>query len=178
MPEEQNVAVWADITIDGKTYTTNMNYLRIYTDTVLSEGIVPEVSSGEDAAELTDGIINSADGGNTSRWTPASDDNEPTVTMKLDSEYTVSSVSVSYNNKDRRFMNTPSGINIQISSDGQNWQDAVIGGAVPSTSTIYCYEVDQYNYPIGPKGTVCKSFFPRRSPGRTDGCAGNQGQRI
>ena len=165
VPEEQNVAIWAEITIDGKTYTTNMNYLRIYTDTVLSEGIVPEVSSGEDAAELTDGIINSADGGNTSRWTPASDDHEPTVTMKLDSEYTVSSVSVFFNNKDRRFMNTPSGINIQISSDGQNWQDAVIGGAVPSTSTIYCYEVDQYNYPIGQKAQYVKVSFPGGAAG-------------
>lgn len=158
--EEQNIAIWADVTIDGTTYTTNMNYLYIFPETVLSEGIVPEVTSGNNAADLTDGVINSADGGNTSKWTPDKNDTNPAITLDLDNEYEITGVSVYYNNKHRYYNNTPSSINIEISSDGENWETAVTNGSVPSSGTKYSYEDDVYTYKISDKAEYVRLTFP------------------
>ena len=161
IPEEENVAIWADITIDGKTYTTNKNFLRLVRSGVLNENIVPEVSSNEaDAAAVTDGILNSADGGNTSRWTPDQRDQNPTMTFELEKEYTVDGVRVFYNNKDRKYLNTPKEIQIEISSDNKEWTTVVEAGGVPSASTIYCYEDEKYTYDVNAKAKYVRVTFP------------------
>lgn len=158
--EEENVAIWADITVDGVTYTTNRNYLRILPNTVLSNNIVPEVTSGSNPADLTDNILTSSDGGNTSRWTPAQEDENPAMTMDLNSVCDLSNVSVYFNNKDRYYRNTPSAIRIETSEDGENWEIPVEQGAVPDNDTKYRYNSDKYTYPLNQKGRYLRISFP------------------
>ena len=167
VPEEQNVAIWAEVTIDGKTYTTNKNFLRIDRESVLNKGALPEVSSNSDSAkDVTDGVINSADGGNTSKWTPASDDTNPTMTFKLDSEYTVENVRVFFNNKDRLYMNVPKGIKIEVSSDNLEWKTVVAEGAVPTTTTKYFYEDElKYAYAMNERTQYVRISFPGGAQG-------------
>ena len=159
--EEENVAIWAEITVDGITYTTNKNFLRINPAYVLSDGVVPEVSSNEaDANQVTDGILNSADGGNTSKWTPATEDENPTMTFELDQSYMVEGVRVFFNNKDRYYMNTPRGIKIEVSVDNENWTTAVEAGEVPKSDTKYAYEDEMYTYAVNEKIKYVRVSFP------------------
>ena len=158
--QEENIAIWADITIDGQTFTTNMNYLRIYPEDVLSNGAEVEASSGDNAEQVVDGVINSADGGNTSKWTPAADDENPSLTIKLDSISEVNSVTAYFNNKDRTYMNTPKAIKIEVSEDGHDWITAVEDGSVPNTNTSYAYEDDMYTYEVSQKAQYVRITFP------------------
>lgn len=158
--EEQNLAIWADVTIDGQKYTTNINYLRIRPETVISNGAEVTATSGEYAGNLTDGIINSADGGNTSKWTPDKEDKDPAVTLELNSVCEVGSVTAYFNNKDRYYRNTPAGIQIETSVDGQEWSLAAAGGAVPDRNTKYVYEDNRYTYTVNHKAQYVRVTFP------------------
>lgn len=158
--EEQNLAIWADITVNGQTFTTNMNYLRIYPNALLSEGIAVEASSGTGASQVVDGVLNSADGGNTSKWTAGAEDENPNLTLTLDDVSDVSNVVIYYNNKDRYYMNTPANISIEVSEDGEEWTMAVASGSVPSSGTGYAYEEDKYSYPINAKAKYVRVTFP------------------
>lgn len=161
IPEEENVAIWADVTVDGKTYTTNKNYLRIAPSYVLNEGVVPKVSSSDKAAkEVTDGILNSADGGNTSKWTPAKDDKTPTMTFELDREYTVDGVRLYFNNKDRYYKNRPQSVKIEVSEDNKEWTTVVEAGKVPAENTPYFYEDEKYTYPVNKTAKYVRISFP------------------
>lgn len=158
--EEENVAIWADITVNGVTYTTNRNYLRIFPNQVLSNHIVPEVTSGDGADKLTDNRINSSDGGNTSRWTPEKEDDNPAITLDLKSVCDLSNISVYFNNKDRYYMNTPKAIRIETSEDGENWETPVEQGEVPDDQTKYRYESDKHTYTLNRQGRYLKISFP------------------
>lgn len=158
--QEENIAIWADITIDGQTFTTNMNYLRIYPEDVLSNGAEVEASSGDNAEQVVDGVINSADGGNTSKWTPAADDENPSLTIKLNSIGEVNSVTAYFNNKDRTYMNTPKAIKIEVSENGHDWITTVEDGSVPNTNTSYAYEDDMYTYAVNQKAQYIRITFP------------------
>ncbi len=159
--KEENVAIWADVTVDGKTYTTNKNYLRIAPSYVLSEGVVPEVSSNDKTAkEVTDGILNSADGGNTSKWTPAKDDKTPTMTFELDQAYAIDGVRLYFNNKDRYYKNRPQSVKVEVSSDNKEWKTVVESGEVPGENTPYFYEDDKYTYPVNQTAKYVRVSFP------------------
>ena len=158
--KEENIAIWAEVAVDGRTYTTNMNYLRIRPQTVVSNGAEVTVTSGGDGADLTDGVLNSADGGNTSRWTPGTEDKDPSVTIRLGNVCEVDSVTAYFNNKDRYYMNTPAGIRVEASEDGRKWNTTVENGSVPDKGTKYAYEDEKYTYPVNQKAQYIRVTFP------------------
>ena len=160
---------WADINVDGKTYTTSRNYITLMPDRNLAEGIVPRVTSGN-GAMLSDGIINDSTGGNLARWTADAADADPSITYDLGSMQALTRVNLFYNwcvpHADAvTYSNAPNQVIIEYSLDGDGWKTGntitkQTGKRQPTVDsynelpannqTLYAWEAENlfYNYPV------------------------------
>lgn len=164
--EKTEVAVWADVTVGDQTFTTNKTFLSLSPSSQLNAGIVPEASSAQDMAEnVTDGIINNDDGSDDSRWTPDSDDENPSLIFELKKESKIDYVTVYYNNEYVRYKNAPKAIEIQVSTDGKTWSEPISGNVPENGNTKYSWNDDTYTYDIGAEGKYVKLTFPGGAQG-------------
>ena len=164
--ERTDVAVWADIEVDGQVYTTNKTFMWLSPSSELSAGIVPKASSGQDtAANVTDRIINNDDGTDSSKWTPDAEDENPSLVFDLTKTSQIDFVTVYYNNKYVRYQNAPKAVQIQVSRDGENWSEPVSGTVPENGETKYNWEDDVYSYDVGAEGRYVKVTFQGSAQG-------------
>ncbi|MGW1091873.1 DUF7402 domain-containing protein [Streptomyces sp. NPDC002596] len=177
---------WADITVDGKTYTSTRNYVTLLPDFNAAEGIAPQVSTdSEHASTLSDGTINDASGGNSEKWVAPAGDESPSITYDLRKMQDLTRVNVFFNhhmpNRDNvTYYNVPKKVKIEYSEDGAKWttgnETSVLSGgglptsrdtqAVPkSDTTLYGWEQEgnYYNYPVDPNHSSVQARYLRVS---------------
>ncbi|MFD0616161.1 carbohydrate-binding protein [Paenibacillus sp. GCM10027629] len=184
---------WADITVDGKTYTTTRNYITLIPDVNVAAGITPTVTSdSNNAGILSDGIINDSTGGNRTKWVAPASDNNPSMTYDLGKLYNLTHVNLFFNhhmpNADYvTYYNVPNKVKMEYSVDGINWKagnetNTLSGGGLPtsrntlavpkSDTTLYAWEQDglYYNYPVDPGKPAVPARYVRISfPGGGQG---------
>ncbi|MCJ8014214.1 discoidin domain-containing protein, partial [Paenibacillus sp. KQZ6P-2] len=184
---------WADITVDGKTYTTTRNYITIIQDVNVAAGITPTVTSdSSNAGKLSDGIINDSTGGNRTKWSAPASDQNPSITYDLGKMHDLSRVNVFFNNHmpnadNVTYYNVPNKVKIEYSVDGVNWiagheTSKLSGGGLPtsrdtlavpkSDTTLYAWEQEglYYNYPVDPSKPSVQARYVRISfPGGGQG---------
>ena len=184
---------WADVTVDGKTYTSTRNYITLLPDADVAAGITPEVSTDSAHAELlSDGVINDATGGNLAKWSAPAGDENAAITYDLGKMQDLSRVNVFFNhhmpNADNvTYYNVPKKVKIEYSEDGEHWTagnetTTVSGGGLPtarntlavpgSDTTLYGWEQDglYYNYPVDPTELSVHARYVRVSfPGGGQG---------
>ncbi|WP_223281216.1 putative Ig domain-containing protein [Streptomyces antnestii] len=177
---------WADITVDGKTYTSTRNFLTLTPDANVAQGITPKVSTdGKHAKTLSDGTINDASGGNADKWVAPAGDEAPSITYDLRKVHDLTRVNVFFNhhmpNADNvTYYNVPKKVKIEYSEDGATWttghEASTLSGAglptakdtraVPqSDTTLYGWEQEglYYNYPVDPDRSSVKARYVRVS---------------
>ncbi|WP_314584839.1 Ig-like domain-containing protein [Paenibacillus terrigena] len=184
---------WADITVDGQTYTSTRNYMTLIPDANVAAGITPTVTSDSgNAGKLSDGIINDSTGGNLAKWTAPASDQNPSMTYDLGKPYDLTRVNVFFNhhmpNADYvTYYNVPNKVKIEYSGDGINWTagnetSKLSGGGLPTSrdtlavpkndTTLYAWEQEglYYNYPVDPSKPSVKARYVRVSfPGGGQG---------
>ena len=170
---------WADVTVDGRTFTTSRNYITLMPDHNIAEGMEPDVTSG-DASALTDGVINDATGGNLTRWSTDASDGDPRITFDFGRVENLTRVNLFFNRMTAdansvTYANAPKQISIEYSMDGVEWITGntiskLTGDTLPtvdsydqlptSGATSYAWEAENlfYNYPID----TGKSSVPAR----------------
>ncbi|WP_406386220.1 Ig-like domain-containing protein [Streptomyces sp. NBC_01618] len=176
---------WAEVTVNGKTFTTSRNFVSVLPDANAAKGIVPEVSVDQDHAKaLSDGTINDASGANASKWTiPAGQDGS--ITYDLKSLQDLTRVNVFFNHRmpnadNVTYTNVPKQVKIEYSKDGQDWTagtqtSELSGGGLPTSrntkavpkndTTLYGWEQDglYYNYPVDPAHASVQARYVRVS---------------
>ena len=164
---------WADVTVDGKTYTSTRNYITLTPDANVASGITPKTTSDTGNARLlSDGTINDATGGNLARWQAPAGDENPSITYDLGKMQDLSRVNLFFNhhmpNADNvTYYNVPKKVKIEYSADGSHWTagnetTTQSGGGLPTSrntlavprndTTLYAWEQEglYYNYPVDP----------------------------
>ncbi|MEU0571679.1 discoidin domain-containing protein [Nonomuraea sp. NPDC005983] len=116
-------AVWADVTLDGKTMTTNKVFLDLLPYRNLA-GAAEITSSHQDGvANLVDGRTIEGTHFDQSQWSvPAGE--AAWIQFKLRASSDVSGIAVTFNSLDQKYLNTPKTIKVQTSEDGVSWNDA------------------------------------------------------
>ncbi|MCJ8014215.1 discoidin domain-containing protein [Paenibacillus sp. KQZ6P-2] len=184
---------WAEITVDGQTYTSTRNYITLIPDVNVAAGITPMVTSdNNNAGALSDGIINDSTGGNLAKWVAPASDQNPSITYDLGKPYDLTRVNVFFNhhmpNADYvTYYNVPNKVKIEYSDDGENWiagheTSKLSGGGLPTSrdtlavpkkdTTLYAWEQEglYYNYPVDPSKSSVKARYVRVSfPGGGQG---------
>ncbi|MER6949129.1 discoidin domain-containing protein [Nonomuraea sp. NPDC000554] len=116
--------VWADVTVDGKTVTTN----RVFLDLLPYRNLagVAEITSSHDqdgVADLVDGRTIEGIHFDQSKWSaPAGQ--AAWIQFKLQAKSDISNIAINFNSLDQKYLNTPKTIKIQTSVDGVSWNDA------------------------------------------------------
>ncbi|NOU88333.1 hypothetical protein GC102_21595, partial [Paenibacillus sp. LMG 31460] len=184
---------WADITVDGKTFTSTRNYITLIPDVNVAAGITPTVTSDSiNAAKLSDGIINDSTGGNRAKWVAPASAANPSITYDLGKLQKLNRVNIFFNhhmpNVDNvTYYNVPNKVKIEYSVDGTNWiagneTNTLSGGGLPtsrntlavpkSDTTLYAWEQEglYYNYPVDPSKPDVQARYVRVSfPGGGQG---------
>ncbi|MFG1819384.1 discoidin domain-containing protein [Kribbella sp. NPDC049174] len=153
--------VWADVTLNGKTVTTNRVFLDLQPYRNL--GQTAEVTAGDDQdalANLTDGETIDATHFDSSKWSAAA--GTPTwIQFKLPAQAEFSNLELTYNTLDQRYLNTPKTIKIQTSVDGASWTDvSTVNGP---TGNAYFGTYSQY--PLNVQGQYVRLVFDGGSNG-------------
>ncbi|MBM7832097.1 hypothetical protein JOE59_002802 [Agromyces cerinus] len=176
---------WAEVTVGGNTFTSTRNFVSILPDSNAAAGLVPTVSTDEAHAEnLSDGIINEASGGNTSKWVvPAGESGSMTYDLKSLQELTRVNLFFNHRMPDAdnvTYFNVPKQVKIEYSTDGETWTTGTettetSGGGLPtsrntkavpkSDTTLYGWEQDglYYNYPVDPSHASVQARYVRVS---------------
>ncbi|MFI6741871.1 discoidin domain-containing protein [Nonomuraea sp. NPDC050451] len=164
---------WADVTVDGNTYTSTRNYITLLPDANVVSGMTPKVTTDSGHARLlSDGMINDTTGGNLAKWSAPAGDENSSITYDLGKMQDLSRVNIFFNhhmpNADNvTYYNVPKKVKIEYSVDGSQWTagnetNTVSGAGLPtsrntlavprSDTTLYAWEQEglYYNYPVDP----------------------------
>lgn len=138
-------AVWADVTLDGQSLTTNRVYTRIEgTDTLSDHASVSADQSleGTEAASVLDHKGIEGTDFDASRWSaPASGSSSLTFDLKSLAE--IDNVSILYNARMESVLNTPKTVVIEASSDGEHWTEVSrSSGPASGQAAYYGYGID------------------------------------
>ncbi|MBL1120657.1 discoidin domain-containing protein [Streptomyces sp. 110] len=155
--------VWADVTLGGKTFTTNRVYLDLLQYRNLAKGA--EITAGQQGdvvSNLNDGKLIEADRFDQSKWSVPGTE-KSWIQYKLPAESEISNIDINFNTLDQKYINTPKTIKIQTSVDGVTWTDA--GTVNGPTGTAYFGFYDRY--PLTAKAQYVKLVFDGGSNGST-----------
>ncbi|MFE6736584.1 Ig-like domain-containing protein [Microbacterium sp. NPDC057650] len=178
-------AYWADITVNGKSFTSSRNFVTVRPDSDAAAGLTPEVSTdAEHAKDLSDGVINDATGANVSRWRVAAGESG-SITYDLKSLQELTRVNVFFDHHmpdadNVTYRNAPQKLKIEYSKDGKAWTTGtetteLSGGGLPTSrntkavpkndTTLYGWEQEgnYYDYPVDPAHDSVQARYVRVS---------------
>ncbi|MFI6724348.1 discoidin domain-containing protein [Streptomyces sp. R-74717] len=155
--------VWADVTLDGKTFTTNRVFLDLLPYKNLAKGAEITADQQHEAVpNLTDGKLIEADRFDRSKWSVPGNE-KAWIQFKLPAKHEISNIDINFNTLDQNYINTPKTMKIQTSVDGVTWKDA--GTVNGPTGTAYFGFYDQY--PLSAQARYVKLVFDGGSNGST-----------
>ena len=153
--------VWADVTVNGRTVTSNRVFLDLQPYRNLATSA--EVTAGnaqEATANLTDGRTIDATHYDSAKWSVAA--GTPTwIQFKLPARAALSNLQLTFNTLDQRYLNTPKTIKVQTSVDGVSWTDvSTINGPTGQAYFGVCNQ-----YPLNAQGQYVRLTFDGGSNG-------------
>ncbi|TCC07896.1 discoidin domain-containing protein [Kribbella soli] len=115
--------VWADVTLNGKTVTTNRVFLDLQPYRNLAKSATVTAGNNQEAVRyLSDGKIIDATHFDNAKWSVAA--GTPTwVQFKLPAVSELSNLELTYNTLNQKYLNTPKTFTIQTSVDGVSWNE-------------------------------------------------------
>ncbi len=155
--------VWATVTLDGKTFTTNKIFMDLLPYQNLAETTEITASHAQkEAKNLVDGKTIDGIHFDQSKWSvPASE--KAWIQFKLPAKTDIANINLNFNSSEQRYINTPKTIKIQTSDDGVKWNDVITENG-PTGNAYFGF----YNqYPINTKAQYVKVIFDGGSNGST-----------
>ncbi|HEX7935962.1 MAG TPA: LamG-like jellyroll fold domain-containing protein [Paraburkholderia sp.] len=132
-------AIWAEVTLDGQTFTTNKVFLDLlpYENRAKNAIVTASGSLGNYTPDkVLDGQkINGANFDN-SKWS-VSGIAASWIKFELPEIADIKNIEINYNSLNQNYYNTPKTIEIQTSADGTNWQ--TVKTVTPPTTSIGAY---------------------------------------
>lgn len=164
--ETTRAAIWAEVQLDGNTFTTNRVYLDIqpYESVMSGAKVTASGQVGDYAPQrVLDGRLITGADLDASKWS-ASGKGESFLSFELENPAKVENVEIHYNSRNQKYYNTPKEMEIQISDDGEAWR--TVETVVPPTAGQEAYFgfSDIYNVePVTAK--YLRLNFPKGSNG-------------
>ncbi|MFF0341680.1 discoidin domain-containing protein [Kribbella sp. NPDC004875] len=147
--------VWAGVTLNGKTATTNRVFLDLqpYRD-LAKTATITAGSDQDDIGRLTDGKVIDAMHFDSLKWSAAA--GTPTwVQFDLSATSALSSLDLTFNTQDQRYLNTPKTMTIQTSADGVTWNDVSTVNGPTGKAYFGVYN----RYPLNVQGKYVRLMF-------------------
>ncbi|OME86064.1 hypothetical protein BK120_08725 [Paenibacillus sp. FSL A5-0031] len=155
--------VWADVTLDGKTFTTNKVFMDVLPYTNLAKSAEITASHNQAAVEhLADGKTIDGIHFDQAKWSVAAEE-KAWIQFQLPTKSEIANININFNSLDQRYINTPKSINIQTSEDGTAWNDvSTVNG--PTGNAYFGF----YNqYPVNTSAQYVRFAFEGGSNGST-----------
>ncbi|QIG39446.1 hypothetical protein G5T42_08090 [Microbacterium sp. 4R-513] len=164
--EPTRVAVWAEVTLDGQTVTSN----KVFMDLLPSRNVAVDATvtaSGSTgpftAGKVIDGRTIGGSAFDSSKWSVGGS-GVSWISFAMNQSANVQDIEVVFNSKDQNFYNTPESMEIQTSVDGSTWTTIkTVTPPAPGTGAYFGYanaysvaRVTQYlrlNFPLGGNGS-------------------------
>lgn len=119
----QRAAVWATVTQDGTTVTTNKVSFDVTDERIVSVGKIATssgASGGFSASKAVDGVAYPADGSHSSKWSAASTAGA-WWQVDLGAKANINALDIYFNHRNDGYRNVPKSVTYQVSDDGTNW---------------------------------------------------------
>lgn len=165
--ELTRAAVWAEVELDGKTFTSNKVFVdmepRLPVSLLTEAKIASSGHLGNFTAEkIRDGVTIARNGSDSSKWSAAG--NAPSwIAFDFRSAQKISGVSIHFNTLDQAYLNTPETMEIQASVDGRQWN--TIGTFTPPAQGSGAYFGFANVYQFKPVQTrYVRLNFPKGNP--------------
>ncbi|MGW7680577.1 discoidin domain-containing protein [Kribbella sp. NPDC054772] len=147
--------VWAEVTLNGKTVTTNRVFLDLQPYRNLAK--TAQITAGTDQTgvdTLIDGKTIDATHFDSLKWSAPT--GTPTwIQFELPATSELSNLQLTFNTQDQRYLNTPKTMTIQTSVDGVTWNDvSTVNGP---TGKAYFGVYNQY--PLNVRGKYVRLTF-------------------
>ena len=163
--ESARAAVWADVTQDGETYTTNKVFLELkpYENLMADVNVTAsEELKGTKAENTVDGIVMEGASFDESRWS-ADGDEESWLAFDLGSVKNITNIQVHFNSDSQKYYNTPKTMELQVSKDGKDWETVNSVTGPKTSSRAYFGFPDEYS--LDGKTQYVRLLFPDGSNG-------------
>ncbi|WP_113673272.1 DUF7402 domain-containing protein [Vallitalea guaymasensis] len=159
--DSEQVAVWATVTFNGITVTTNKVFIDVSDEKVVSEN---KPATARDYSETftpdkaNDGIALPADGSDSSKWRAGSIADNGWWQVDLQDIHSIYSVDINFNDRDDGYINVPKSITFQVSNDGINWTTKLSKVTnLPNNGDYSCTEAN--NYILAANGRYLRLLF-------------------
>ena len=166
--ETTRMAVWAEVELDGNTFTTNRVYLDVHPyNNLSSDASITSDNSlpGYDAQKVADDMLIEGAAFDASKWS-ADGTQASALAFDLKSLCTVNNIEINFNSKSQNYYNTPKTMEIQVSENGFDWN--TVKTVTPPTSGQGAYFGYADIYEIEPVNTrYVRLYFPDGSNGST-----------
>lgn len=164
--ETTRAAVWAEVLLDGKAFTTNRVYMDIqpYESVMAGAKVTASGQIGDYAPQrVLDGTLITGAKFDASKWS-VSGKGESFLSFELENPSRIENVEIHYNTRSQKYYNTPKEMEIQVSDDQKAWR-TVETVVPPSTGKdAYFGFSDIYNVePVTAK--YLRLSFPKGSNG-------------
>ena len=154
------VAVWAEVTLDGQTVTTNKVFMDLmpYQDMAQGSTVTASGSSGTFTPDkVIDGKTLWGTSYDSSRWS-VSGTGASWIAFDLGKQVAVDNVEIDFNSKSQLYYNTPKKIEIQTSQNGTTWTTvSTVTPPTPSAGAFFGYAT---SYPVGAGTRHIRLNFP------------------
>lgn len=157
--------VWADVTLDGQTFTTNKVFMDLLPHDNLAGAAEITASHDQDAvSQLVDGKTIDGIHFDGAKWSvPANE--KSWIQFKLPTISEIASINLNFNSLEQKYINTPKTIKIQTSADGVDWNDvSTVNGP---TGSAYFGFYNQYVINTGAGAQYVRLQFENGSNGST-----------
>ncbi|NOU88642.1 hypothetical protein GC102_23220, partial [Paenibacillus sp. LMG 31460] len=155
--------VWADVTLDGKTFTTNKIFMDLlpYQNLTGTTEITASHNQGA-VSQLVDGKTIEGIHFDRSKWSvPANE--KAWIQFKLPTKSQIANINLNFNSLDQKYINTPKTIKIQTSADGVAWTDVKTVNGPTGTANFGFYD----QYALYTEAQYVKLLFEGGSNGST-----------
>ncbi|NOU91275.1 hypothetical protein GC102_36955 [Paenibacillus sp. LMG 31460] len=142
-------AIWAEVELDGQTFTSNRVYLDLYPYDNVAIGATV-TASGTQGSNTPDKVIDGKliEGTlfDSSKWS-VSGSGASWIAFELKNKADIKNVEINFNSSNQNYFNTPKKIEIQTSADGADWHTistvtSPTGGAYFGFSNIFTVQAE------------------------------------
>ncbi|NOU98881.1 galactose-binding domain-containing protein, partial [Paenibacillus planticolens] len=155
--------VWADVTLDGQTYTTNKIFMDLLPYQNLAGSTEITASHNQDAvSHLVDGKTIEGIHFDQSKWSAPANE-KAWIQFNLPTKSQISNINLNFNSLEQKYINTPKTIKIQTSADGVAWTDVKTVNGPTGTANFGFYD----QYALNTDAQYVKLLFDGGSNGST-----------
>lgn len=156
--ELTRAAVWAEVELDGQTFTSNRVFIDLYPYKNLARGAkvtASESQGGYTPDKVIDGKLIEGTLFDSSKWS-APGHRASWIAFELINRADIHNVEIHFNSLNQNYYNTPNTIDIQISKDGRDW--CTISTVTPPSGDAFFGFSDMYE--VQARSKFVRLFFP------------------